>query len=68
MIARLLKITCISRPVSRIASRTAAWCGSQVATITRPTEIGPTPRRVKASTNASEAGPARSVSERSAGR
>ena len=50
--APLLKITCSSSPRSRMVSSTTVSCGSQVATMTCPTDSGATPRRRSASTNA----------------
>ncbi len=49
--APLLKITCSSRPRSRMVSRTVFSCGSTVATMTCPVDSG-TPRGAASSANA----------------
>ena len=53
--APLLKMTCSSSPRSRITSSTAVSCGSQVATMTWPTESGRCRAARSASTNSSAA-------------
>ena len=56
--ARLFKTTARSSPSSRMTSSTAIWWGSQVATITRPTEIGLTPRSASREANSGGGGSA----------
>ena len=66
--APLLKITWRSRPSSRITSSTTFSFGSQVATMTRPTDSGATRRRISSATSASGGGSARARSSFEAGR